>query len=127
MKALGKDIWDFYLNGWPEGYYHDEFEIEIGYIPCGNALDKAHPLIDLDKEYELGDLGLVIPEKDADYNNNISFEDSYLAWKGMEKPKPLTFEGWFDTKFVEPSGIGMYSKDDLALAWNAAIESVGGE
>ena len=25
MKALGKDIWDFYLNGWPEDYTHDSY------------------------------------------------------------------------------------------------------
>ena len=135
-KALGKDIWNFYINGWPSGFYHDEFEIEIGYIPGEDSLDKAYPLIDLDKEYKLEDFGLVVPENKADHNNNISFEDAYLSWKGIKKPEPMTFNEWFENTYpygnaveiMGTTGHRLYAfKRAMRSAWRAGIESVKGE
>jgi len=123
MKATGADIWDFYLNGWPTGYYHDNTEIEIGYVPDDFNLIEAAPIIDLEKEYDLNVFGLLVPEVNADYGNNISFEDAYLSWKCIEKPQPMTFDHWFEQTFYDPTGEGSYTKAELELAWYAAIAS----
>ena len=129
MKALGKDIWDFYLNGWPEDYTHDLYDREVAYWPGWNSSEGAYSLLEDDKEYDLKEFGILRHDDD---NSEISFEDAYIKWKGIEKPEPLTFDRWFAQLYPktwtdESPMYRSFSYSDLEKCWNAAISSVKGE
>ena len=121
MKALGKDIYDFYLNGWPDGYSHDTYDREITYWPNDRNTEGVCSLLEADKEYDLKDFGTLWDGVNA---NKATFEDAYLSWKSIKKPEPMTFDRWFNVIYPEPCGYANYSKQDLELTWNAAIASV---
>ena len=125
MKALGKDIWDFYLNGWPEDYTHDSYDREVAYWPSWNSSENAYSLLEDDKEYDLKEFGILRHDDD---NSEISFEDAYIKWKGIEKPEPLTFKQWFAEAYPGYVGYPETQKErELQACWNAAIASVKGE
>jgi hypothetical protein len=65
-KALGSEIIDFYANGWPEGYYHDECEIDV------EALNPT-------EKYDLSDFGYVCPEDGN--GTEKAFSSVFLKWK----------------------------------------------
>lgn len=145
-KALGKDVWDFYLNGFPQEYSHDTWTIQIAYWPDENSARGAYSLLEDDKEYDLKDFGTLW---DMTSDKSLTFEEAYLKWKGVEKSEPdvfdlsinvpesqslrmksveksISFDQWFDImypnyiKYAESeSGL----KRDLRLAWDAAIAS----
>jgi hypothetical protein len=117
MKALGKDIWDFYKNGFPTEYSHDTYDREIACWPDENSSRGAYSLLDDDIEYDLKDFGTLW---DSVSDKMMTFEEAYLKWKGIEKPEPMTFDKWFNILYPDCPEI----KTDLELAWNAAIASV---
>jgi hypothetical protein len=89
----------------------------------------ARSLLENDVEYDLSLFGKVYDDIN---NTSITFEDAYLAWKDIEKPKPLTFEAWFESSYpknwAEESPIYRnFSYSDLEAAWNAAIASMKGD
>ena len=47
MKAKGAEIFDFYTNGWPEGWYHDDNELEIV-----SETDGVTSILEPDEEYD---------------------------------------------------------------------------
>ena len=131
MKALGKDIWDFYLNGWPEGYSHDTYGHEVAYWPgYFNDPTGAYSLLEDDKEYDLNIFGVAL--HDVHEELSISFEDAYLAWKGIEKPKSITFNEWFNENYpFEDVGESFVTAKDyfvfkgaMRQAWAAGVESI---
>lgn len=69
--VLGSDIIDFYDHGWPEGFYHDENELEIHNDDGSWALDAL-------LKYETDDLGLLISE--VDIYNRITFTSAIRKW-----------------------------------------------
>lgn len=81
-KALGKDVWDFYLNGFPQEYSHDTWTIQIAYWPDENSARGAYSLLEDDKEYDLKDFGTLW---DMTSDKSLTFEEAYLKWKGVEK------------------------------------------
>lgn len=120
MKALGKDVWDFYLNGFPQEYSHDTWTIQVAYWPDENSARGAYSLLEDDKEYDLKDFGTLwnmVSDK------SLSFEEAYLKWKGVEKP---AFYEWFDEIYSTSTSayeIHPSFKAALEMAWNAAIAS----
>jgi hypothetical protein len=70
MKAKGSEILDFYNNHWPEGYFNDDYSLNIG-----EGLDP-------DKEYDLEDFGLLVPAGQSYMSEEcIEFEDTFWKWK----------------------------------------------
>ena len=67
----GERILEFWFNGWPEGFYHDESNVEIEDVDGNIVLDN-------DAEYDLYDLGLVVSLDD----DSITFEfcDVFNEW-----------------------------------------------
>jgi len=117
-KALGKDIWDFYLNGWPQEYSHDSYDREVAYWPGWESSEGAYSLLEDNEEYDLCDFGIC--RHDFKPNTYITFEEAYLKWKGIEKSKMLTFDEWFDTNFI---GNDEATKILCEKVWYAAIAS----
>ena len=114
MEALGKDIWDFYSNGWPEDYYHEDWLIAI-------VNDDETMNILLDEEYSLDDFGYLVPKGESYINNEnvISFEEAYLKWERDVKTKVQTFDEWFDYSY--PNSLDDQDfKTGLRHAWNAS-------
>lgn len=71
MKALGKDIKDFYETGFPEGYYHDDNELET-------HDDKGGWALALDEKHDLSKLGYIIDEKSI--SDVRSFQSVFAKW-----------------------------------------------
>jgi hypothetical protein len=81
MKALGSEIWDFWHNAWPEGYYNDDAAVEVEDDNGGCLLDPA-------TKYDLADFGVIC--KDGE---QLAFADPFskffLAWR--KKQTTVTF------------------------------------
>jgi hypothetical protein len=126
MKAKGSDIYDFYLNGWPENHSHGSYDLEIAYWPHQDSLVGARSLLENDVEYDLSLFGKVYDDIN---NTSITFEDAYLAWKGIEKP--VEFEEWllnndqFCWRVYTSDDKVPLNRKDLKTVWDAAITSVG--
>jgi hypothetical protein len=68
-KALGSEIVEFYLNGWPKGYFVDDSELTVTddrRIMPGDCSEKdrsaGFPLSD---RFELSKFGVIISEEDS--------------------------------------------------------------
>ena len=72
MKATGAEIKEFYVNNWPKGYYHEDCYLLED--------DNGNWILPLDKEYDLADMGYLVPETQGDC---IPFEQAFLVWKGL--------------------------------------------
>jgi hypothetical protein len=72
MTATGAEICEFYDNHWPEGYYHDDCEIEISDGDGKHYLDPC-------QKYDLTELGVLVADGDPD--NRITFQTAFLRWK----------------------------------------------
>lgn len=118
MKALGKDVWDFYLNGFPQEYSHDTFDIQIAHWPDENSARGAYSLLQDDKEYDLEDFGTLW---DMVSDKSLTFEEAYLKWKGVEEPD--MFEKWFVQTYPGWVGYECQKKNELRKCWDAAIAS----
>jgi hypothetical protein len=126
-KALGKDIWEFYRDGWPENHSHGGYDLKVAYWP-GEAHDSrgAYSLLEDDKEYDLSLFGYVYDDV-----TKVTFEDAYLAWKGIEKP--VEFEEWllnndqFCWRVYTSDDKVPLNRKDLKTVWDAAIASIGGK
>ena len=86
MKATGAEIKDFYDNGWPEGYYVEDVELE--YI--GN---QDEWLLEPGTKYDLKLMGMLCPNEipqGVHYSEiSISFESAFKAWR--KKSTTVTF------------------------------------
>lgn len=75
-KALGADIIDFYNNGWPDGWYHDDNSIDVE--DNGEGLDIVQP----DQQYDLDDLGVLVKDNDPmGATPDMSFSTAFNRWK----------------------------------------------
>jgi hypothetical protein len=72
MKALGRDIKEFYDNHWPVGYYHDENELDT-------HTDDGSWALDDNTKYELKELGLIIPEGET-MGDPVTFASVFNRW-----------------------------------------------
>ena len=120
-EALGKDIWDFYVNGWPSSCSHDTGNREIAYWPSHFDIVGAICILQDDKKYDLKDFSTLW---DCVTDNIITFEEAYLSWKDIEKPKPMTFDEWFYKTYScsdkEENCVSF--KKAMEEAWEAAIK-----
>ena len=81
----GDMILEFWFDGWPEGFYHDESNIEIEDEDGNIVLDK-------DQEYDLYDFGVIVSLDDNDisflfvdvFNNWFNKQDTYMCGKCKE-------------------------------------------
>ena len=78
-KAKGAEIFDFYTNGWPEGWYHDDNEMEIV------NEDGETCALEPDEEYDLSLFGVLVPEGDRMVNGDLpdpeGFATAFSRWK----------------------------------------------
>lgn len=72
-KARGIDIRDFFDNGWPEGYYVDDYELSV-YGDDGVTLT-----LDPNAQYELNKFGYLFEEGGAD-DVGITFTRAFNRW-----------------------------------------------
>lgn len=71
-KALGAEILDFYQNGWPDGYYIDDYEIDP------DEPDSIEPT----KKYDLDDFGCLYRHDEVYAGADaISFASAFQKWK----------------------------------------------
>ena len=84
MKALGAEIWDFWHNAWPEGYYSDDCSIEI-------EDDNGGCLLDPGAKYNLSEFGVICKE-DTSLMEAESFSKFFLAWKKKQTTVTLVIE-----------------------------------
>jgi hypothetical protein len=65
-KALGAEIMEFYDHHWPEGYYHDDSQIEFhDQNPPPEATDDIW-ILEPETKYDLDQCGVLISEKDGE-------------------------------------------------------------
>jgi hypothetical protein len=72
MKALGKDIIEFYDNHFPANHYHDENELET-------HNDDGTWSLKPEVKYELKDLGLIICESGWPVES-MTFQTAFKKW-----------------------------------------------
>jgi hypothetical protein len=82
MKATGAEIWNFWMNGWPQNWYNDaEIEVES---PEGDCL------LEMDQEYDLrsfgyicwpGTMGFPRDEAPAHGKDTVPFAKWFSFWK----------------------------------------------
>ena len=77
MKASGRDIKDFWDNGWPRGFYNDDSELSV-------EDDDGVLALDLDEKYDLSKFGILVPESaqtTGGYPEKVvSFEQAFRKW-----------------------------------------------
>ena len=77
MKALGADRKEFYNTGWPEGYFHDDYDENL----VGKDGEMPESLNDLET-YELDRLGWLFPNGMPNSGKKeISFARAFGKWK----------------------------------------------
>ena len=79
-KALGADIIDFYDNHWPEGYYHEDNEIEFHDQKASPVKDPIW-VLEPDVKYDLDKCGVLVDEKTNDAVEFSYFFNKYLRNK----------------------------------------------
>jgi hypothetical protein len=72
-KALGADIIEFYRNGWPDGWYHDDATIEV------EDQDDGTPVVQPNEKYDLVELGVLVDE--AGIKDHVTFASAFNRWK----------------------------------------------
>ena len=76
MKAKGAEIFDFYTNGWPEGWYHDDNELEIV-----SETDGVTSILKPGEEYDLSLFGVLVPEGGISVVDAEGFDTAFRRWK----------------------------------------------
>jgi len=77
-KALGAEIMEFYDHHWPQGYYHDDSQIEFhDQNPPPEATDDIW-ILEPETKYDLEQCGVLISEKDGEA---IDFALAFNRWK----------------------------------------------
>ena len=75
-KAFGKDINDFYNNHFPEGWTHEDYDIDLeSFQDCRGVLS-LHPA----KKYELTEFGCIMPEYE-DQGKETTFQATFKKWQ----------------------------------------------
>lgn len=77
-KALGSELTDFYENGFPEGYFHEDYDESIdpdNFVPT--------------QKYELNDLGWIIKD---DGTEEVSFASAFRKWKKQQTTTVILVE-----------------------------------
>lgn len=72
-KAYGRDIREFYENHWPDGYCHEDSEIEF-YDDAGKWI------LEDDKKYQLSKLGYLEPSGGDSRRGALAFETEFSVW-----------------------------------------------
>ena len=77
-KALGAEIMEFYDHHWPEGYYHDDNQIEFhDQNPPPGTTDDIW-ILDSAAKYDLEECGVLVAEEDGEA---IAFSAAFNHWK----------------------------------------------
>lgn len=89
-KATGAEIAKFYKEGWPKGFYHDDFEISIDD-------DNGDSLLNPEELYDLSKFGVLVPEVDFTLNpaardEIVDFKSVFLKWKKAQNFVTLVVE-----------------------------------
>lgn len=64
-RVLGKDILDFFDNHWPEGYYYDDYTVDIENV-------------NVSEKYNLADFGILVNE--INVGDTITFTKAFNNW-----------------------------------------------
>lgn len=80
--AKGAEITDFWRNGFPEGYYSDDCEIEV-------VGEHDENLLEPDTNYPLSKFGNLYPDMYDGGENVISFTSAFNRWKKAQTTEVL--------------------------------------
>ena len=80
--AKGVEILDFWRNGFPEGYYSDDCEIEV-------VGDNDEDLLEPDANYPLVKFGNLYPHMYNGGEDVISFTSAFNRWKKSQTTEVL--------------------------------------
>lgn len=80
MKALGKDIKEFWLHHWPAGMFAEETDESL-------LNKKGNPALENAAEYDLSRFGYLLSEDQASETKEGTFEAHFLKW---QKQRTLT-------------------------------------
>ncbi len=72
-KALGRDIKDFFDNGWPKGFYVDDYTLSV------YEEDGITCALDLNEKYAVNQFGYLFPDG-GDTGKEISFQTAFNKW-----------------------------------------------
>lgn len=93
-KALGAEIVEFYLNGWPEGHYVDDSELTITddrrIMPIDSSEKDKSSGFPLSDRFELSKFGVIISE--ADSSKIYDFAYFFNRWKKNRNVVTLVVE-----------------------------------
>jgi hypothetical protein len=76
--ATGAEIYDFFTNGWPEGYCYDDYEIAVE-----DADGKCN--LEPDQEYDLRKFGVLQQSSIGTSAEFIPFTGAFNAWRNKTK------------------------------------------
>lgn len=77
-KALGTEILDFYINGWPDGYHHDDNELGVDEENKSIIVQDTEEVLPSTDRYDLDRFGSIIAD---DYANTFPFAHFFNKWK----------------------------------------------
>lgn len=83
-KTSGKELNDFYENGFPKGFFHDYGE-DVEELMCGSA---ERPFIE-DRMYDTEDLGHIVTE---DETKSYTFSHFFRKWKKTQDKATVLVE-----------------------------------
>ena len=98
LYSTGAEVADFYNNGWPRNYYHDDYELDI----CDANGDFS--LIPT-TEYDLDELGVLIWQEDHEPKSSQlmwPFKDAMKQWvESQEHSDDPRFPTVYASSFLE--------------------------
>lgn len=77
MKALGRDIKDFYDDHFPDGFYHEDNAEPFHDENCISDGSEPAWILEDNKMYDLKDCGVLVRECDGEA---FSFESFFKKW-----------------------------------------------
>jgi hypothetical protein len=83
-QATGAELQDYYVNHWPNEFYHDDSAIEL-------VDDDGNWLLEPATMYNLADLGWLHPQ--ATGTEPIGFKEAFLDWKEKRDYVTITIRG----------------------------------
>lgn len=83
MKAKGWEVRDFYVNGFPEGYYHDDYdESEMAKFENENG----EVIVADDEVIDLESFGVLCPDDLEKHGEYIPFSTAFRRWRKSKPP-----------------------------------------